>query len=407
MDEVRMIREVLGTAPTPPAETTARARAALLAQARTDSATSRASDVAKPGRRRAAAMRWSGRTRPAGRSDRAGARWWHWSLGGLGISGAVAAALVVPAVLGPATVPGDPDRGGVASLPATVPIGDGDNAGTVLRLAAANARLDPAVQTRPGQFVYRVVEEGSLYVAGDVEGGGPVARIWQVRRHEMWYTAEGLHPARTRITEGVSRTPLTPADAEAARKLGYDLTAPPKVEEYGPAPGYQPPPGCTNCWATRDPGELYRPTPAYLAGLPTDAARLLETLRQAVSGQGSKHSPDQQVFTAVLDLLREAAPIMPPALRAALYHAVALIPGIERVGGRVELGGRQGVAIGRDGEATGNETEREELVFDTAGRELLGFRTVKIRTGNGIPAGTLSSAHVVTFTIVDRVGEVR
>lgn len=407
MEDMRMIREVLGTAPAPSAETTARARAVLLAQVRADSATSRASDLAKPRRRRRAASWWSGRTRPAGRSDRAGTRWWRWSLGGLGISGAVAAALVAPAVLGPATVPGNPTGDGVESRSATVPIGDGDSAGTVLRLAAANARLDPAAQTRPGQFIYRVIDEGSLYVAGDAEGGGPVARIWQVRRHEMWYTVEGLHPARTRITEGVSRTPLTRADAEAAPELGYDLTAPPKVEEYGPAPGDEPPAGCTNCWETREPGDLYRPTPAYLAGLPTDPARLLGALRQAVSRQGSKHSPDQQVFTAILDLLRDAAPIMPPALRAALYQAVALIPGIERVGGRVELGGRQGVAIGRDGEATGDETEREELVFDTAGRELLGFRTVQIRTANGTTAGTLRSAHVVTFTIVDKVGEVR
>ncbi|MBE1486311.1 CU044_5270 family protein [Plantactinospora soyae] len=405
MDEVRMIRDVLGKAPAPSAEAVARARAALLVQARTDSAATRTGDVATrtgdvvaQGRRRAAAVR----TRPAGRSHRLGARWWHWSLGGLGISAAVAAALVVPAILGPSTGPGDPDRGGVASLP----IGDGDDAGTVLRLAAANARLDPAVEVRPGQFIYRVIAEGSLSVIGDVKADGPVARIWVVRRHEMWYTVEGLRSAQLRITEGASRTPLTPADAEAARKLGYDLTAPPRVEEHGPAPDYQPPADCESCPAVRDPGELYRPTPAYLASLPTDPARLLDTLRQAVGDQ-NKHSADQQVFTAVLDLLQEAAPIMPPKVRAALYQAVALIPGVERVDGRVDLAGRQGVAIGRDGESTGDETKREELVFDTAGRELLGFRTVQIRTARGIPAGTVAAEAVPTFTIVDRVGEVR
>ncbi|MEU8088849.1 CU044_5270 family protein [Micromonospora sp. NPDC049101] len=399
MDDVRMIRDVLGKAPAPSADATARARAALLVQARAESA---AGTVASPWRRRVAAVR----TRPAGRSDRLGARWWHVSLGGLGISAAVATALVVPAILGPATVPAGPDRGGVGSLPATVPIGDGDDAGTVLRLVAANARLDRAVEARPGQFIYRVGEERSLSLIGDIDGAGPLARVWVARRHEMWYTVEGLRTARMRITEGVSRTPLTPADAKLARELGYDLTAPPEVEEYGPAPDYQPPADCASCPAVRDPGDVYRPTPAYLASLPTDPARLLATLREAVGDQ-NKHSPDAQVFTRVLDLLREVAPIMPPDVRAALYQAVALIPGVERVEGRVELAGRQGVAIGRAGESTGDETQREELVFDTAGRELLGFRSVQIRTARGIPAGTVAAVQVPTFTIVDRVGEVR
>ncbi|MEU8283805.1 CU044_5270 family protein [Micromonospora sp. NPDC048905] len=395
MDDVRMIRDVLGKAPAPSAEATARARAALLVQARAES-------VASPWRRRFAAVR----IRPAGRSGRLGARWWHVSLGGLGISAAVATALVVPAILGPATVPGSPDRGGVGSLPATVPIGDGDDAGTVLRLVAANARLDRAAEARPGQFIYRVGEERSLSLIGDIDGAGPLARVWLARRHEMWSTVEGLRSARTRITEGVSRTPLTPADAKLARELGYDLTAPPEVEEYGPAPDYQPPADCASCPAVRDPGDVYRPTPAYLASLPTDPARLLATLREAVGDQ-NKHSPDGQVFTRVLDLLREVAPIVPPDVRAALYQAVALIPGVERVEGRVELAGRQGVAIGRDGESTGNDAQREELVFDAAGRELLGFRSVQIRTERGIPAGTVVAVEVPTFTIVDRVGEVR
>ncbi|MEU4531552.1 CU044_5270 family protein [Micromonospora ureilytica] len=402
MDEARMIRDVLGKAPAPSAEAMARARAALLVQARAESAAIRTGAVASPWHRRVAAVR----IRPAGRRHRRGARWWHWSLAGLGVSAAVATALIVPAILTPATVPGGPDRGGVDSIPATVPIGDGDDAGTVLRLVAANARLDPAVEIRPGQFIYRVVAEGSLSVIGDVEGPGPVARVWVVRRHEMWYTVEGLRSARLRITEGVSRTPLTPADAEVARELGYDLTAPPKVEEYGPAPDYQPPADCASCPAVRDPGEVYRPTPAYLASLPTDPARLLDILREAVGSQ-NKHSADQQVFTTVLDLLREAVPIMSPEVRAALYRAVALIPGVERVDGPVDLAGRQGVAIGRDGESTEDETRREELVFDTAGRELLGFRTVQIRKARGVPAGTVTADAVPTYTIVDRVGEVR
>jgi hypothetical protein len=414
MDDLRMIRELLGDAPTPSPETMARARLALLEQARAE-AVGQADTASAPDRRRRYAalgrrrryVAALGRTRQVGRASRPQSRWWSWSLGGLGISGAVAAALVVPAILGPtAAVPGGPDQSGVASAPAGVAIGDGDDAGVVLRLAAANARHAPAVEIRPDQFIYRVGEERYLHVIGDVEGDGPVARIWVARRHENWYSPQGLTSARLRITEDASRTPLTPADAEAARKLGYDLTPSPRVEEHGPASGYEPPTGCTACGVTRDPGEWYQPTPEYLASLPTDPARLLAKVRQDVGDQ-NKHSADQEVFTAILDLLRVAAPIVPPEVRAALYQAVALIPGVERIDGRVELGGRQGVAIGRVNDPTADDTVREELVFDISGRELLGFRTVKVRATKEYPAGTVVAQDVPTFKVVDHPGEVR
>lgn len=399
MDDLRMVRDVLGDAPAPSTETAARARAALLERAASGSAVA---GLAASGRRRGAAGPRSTRNRPAGRNT----GWWRWSLGGgLGISGAVAAALVVPALLGPtATVPTGPVGGGSTSLPATVAIGDGDDAGTVLRLVAANAGLGQRPPARPGQFVYRVSEDTFFRLIGDPAGDGPVARIREGRRHELWYTVDGLRAARTRITEGVSRVPLTPADAEAARKLGYDLSAPPKVEEHGPAPDYQPPADCETCPAVRDPGAFYRPTPEYLAGLPTDPARLLATLRKDVGDQ-NKHAPDQEVFTGIMDLLREAYPIVPTEQRAALYRAVALIPGVERVAGQVELGGRQGVAIGRVDDPTADPTQRRELVFDTSGRELLGFRDVSVRAANGVPAGTVVYQSALSFTVVDRVGE--
>ncbi|MEE6259273.1 CU044_5270 family protein [Plantactinospora sonchi] len=406
-DDLRMIRDVLGDVPAPSAETVARSRAALVERARNESALSTSDGVTARGLRRAraaAGLHRAGVARPAGRKT----GWWRWSIGGgLGISGAVAAALVVP-MLGPtATVPEDPDRGGSTSQPATVAIGDRDDAGTVLRLAAANARLGSAVEFRAGQFIYRVVEEEHTGLIGDVEGDGPVAMIRVGRRHEMWSTIEGLRAMRTRISNGTSRTPVTPADAEAVRKLGYDLNAPPQVEEDGPAPGNEPPPGCTTCWETRDPGELYRPTPAYLASLPTDPVRLLDTLRTAV-GDRNKHSPDQEVFTAALDLLKEADPIMPPDVRAALYQAVALIPGVERIDGQVELGGRQGIAIGRVNDAaTLDDSQREELVFDTTGRELLGFRIVTVRASRGLPAGTVVFQSAPRYAFVDQIGETR
>lgn len=95
------------------------------------------------------------------------------------------------------------------------------------------------------------------------------------------------------------------------------------------------------------PPGLRHPTPEYLAGLPTDPAQLLALLRRTAKAEGNtKWSTDKIVFQIVGDLFAQADPILPAALRAGLYRALALIPGIQRIAGQTDFGGRRGVAVG-------------------------------------------------------------
>jgi hypothetical protein len=371
VDETRMVRELLDGAPSPSPEATAKARMLLMEHIH-----------AAPTRYTARLGGWF-------------TAWsWHWPLAGIALSAAVAVAMVAPVfVATPPEPPGRPDA------PAVV-IGAGADASSVLRLAAANALTQEPVKIRSEQYIYRRIDSEFLSVRGDAGSGGPVARVLVTRRHEMWYLAQGISVQRMRITEGASRTPLTPADAAAATRLGWDLTAPAVIDEYGPTTPYERPAGCTSCPIAKDRGLLFQPTPEYLASLPADPARLLATFREAVGDQNS-HSPDQQLFEALMQLLRDAYPMMSPDLRSTLYQVIGAIAGVVRIDGQVVLGGRSGIAIGRDREATEGGTQRTELVFDTSGHELLGFRTVQIRAADGFPVGTVTGTDRIAYAIVD------
>ncbi|MFD0823130.1 CU044_5270 family protein, partial [Micromonospora zhanjiangensis] len=274
----------------------------------------------------------------------------------------------------------------------------------VAQLAAEAAPSNQPLSIRPGQYIYYHSTGAHLSMVGDVEGGGLTARIIQSYEYQGWFDPHGMKTQRMRRTDGAQRRPFTPADAEAIRKLKYDLNAPPEVTDDGPAPDQPLPPDCTTCGVARDPGELFHPSPEYLASLPTDPVRLLVTLRTIV-GDHNKHSPDQQVFQAIKELFNHADGIIPPDLRAALYRALALIPGVQRAAGQVDMGGQRGIAVGRVGEATEDPTSREDLVFDTTGRRLIGFRTVQVKAARGVPVGTVTWWEVIENTVVDKVGQ--
>lgn len=108
----------------------------------------------------------------------------------------------------------------------------------------------------------------------------------------------------------------------------------------------------------------------------------------------------------VCDLLRGSHP--PAALTAALYKAAAKIPGVVLVAEAADAAGRQGVAVARLDEASGQCTEwifaRDTLVF-------LGERTVQVSGSSGeqglIKPGTVvSTSAVLTCAVVDRIKKI-
>jgi hypothetical protein len=74
--------------------------------------------------------------------------------------------------------------------------------------------------------------------------------------------------------------------------------------------------------------QLVRPTPAYLAALPTDPDQLLALLREQFGPLAGDWSVDHAVFDQTRGLLYNEDPLLTPAVRGALYEALALLPGV-------------------------------------------------------------------------------
>ena len=276
----------------------------------------------------------------------------------------------------------------------TLTIGDRDNAQLVLTVAARRTQTEPAGVLRQGQYIYRKTTELAVatYSFGDKN-----LNVYEEQRHEMWLDPRhGLQAVRIVQTTGLNRRPVTPGDAALATRLGFDLNAPPSTSDSDkpvkggpgiPAPSAQPP-------------SLRYPTPEYLAGLPTDPAQLLVLLRQAAKAEGNtKWSTDKIAFGIVGDLFGQCDPIIPAALRAGLYRAIALIPGIQRIEGQTDFGGRRGVAVGF---AEGGQ--RQDILLDPATLHPIGNRLVRVTAAEGIPAG-VQSWSTFSFAFVDQPGK--
>ncbi|MFD4574384.1 CU044_5270 family protein [Streptomyces sp. NPDC058417] len=155
-----------------------------------------------------------------------------------------------------------------------------------------------------------------------------------------------------------------------------------------------------------NPREAYLngPSYAYLAALTTDPDQFLAKIYKETAGMGN--SPDQQAFTTIGDLLGESYP--PAALSSALFKAAAKIPGVAVVENAVDAVGREGVAVVRLDEASG---QREEWIFDRASHAFLGQRTVQVKKGTGDDAllvpGTVTHTSAITKrAVVDGIKEV-
>ena len=122
-----------------------------------------------------------------------------------------------------------------------------------------------------------------------------------------------------------------------------------------------------------------------LSKLPRDPHRLLNSIYKQTLGRGQ--SVDGAALGYIADLLRTG--VVPAELRAALYKAAAMIPGVTVTEGQANLDGRTGVAIGRLEE--GPAKTREELIIDPVTGLLIGERSVLSQDQEGIPAGTATT----------------
>lgn len=136
------------------------------------------------------------------------------------------------------------------------------------------------------------------------------------------------------------------------------------------------------------------PSSGYLDSLPRDPHLLLNNIYKRTLGQGQ--SIDGQALVFIADLLRTG--MVPGDLRAALYKAAALIPGVTVTEGQATLDGRKGIAIGRLEEASHT---RQDIIIDPKTGLLIGERQVLTQAQWRMPAGTAVTLTTIKTSVAD------
>jgi hypothetical protein len=268
--------------------------------------------------------------------------------------------------------------------------------------AAAVAQLDRAsaaatgTAVGPGQYFYAATREWAL-AAARTNRGTQLAQL-QETLYETWipYERSGNW---VRTTTATGRTQWLVGDDEVVRREGDGglLSQPGSTREQGPCGDYpsmngelgEAPTSAVPC--DQRPGDWHTPTPAFLAGLPSDPGQLYERMRADAADLG----PAEMLRMAGGVLTSQA----PGPLRARVYRALTLMPELDVAAGAVDLDGRPGVALGVTTGAT-----RQEIVVDPRTGLYLGERLVLTAPGSdwwqGLPAGTVAEYTAVTTGVV-------
>ncbi|MER6178226.1 CU044_5270 family protein [Streptosporangium sp. NPDC001681] len=251
------------------------------------------------------------------------------------------------------------------------------SAEVMLRQAAlmAEKRLPDGISPRPDQWLYR-----KSVVRQPADGS--------VETQEYWTRYDG-----TRQATRLGRRPME------TRTLGPD----PGDDDLSP-----------------------RQYAARLAKLPTDPDRLLAHVKgdrhwkdKPDEERGRADYPDARAFGVLSVYLSQEVPL-PPKLEAAIFRALARIPGV-----RVDLGirdaaGRSGMGIayevgapgfGTRRDENGQVTERSYVILDSTTYRYLGSRTDYLRDQliNGavaFPQGSFFATAKVAAGVVDEPGQI-
>jgi hypothetical protein len=222
----------------------------------------------------------------------------------LAVAGVLAVAAAAAGGLTAAPFAGSGPAGGPASGgPARFSL----TAARFLNHAAAAAARQPRLTVHDSQYMY-IASEDRWSTVTETAGGGSRTVVGPLHKREIWL------PVADVCKPGLLRDP-SPGPAIKLTGNG-DLSCP-------------------------NQGGWGDPTYRFLESLPGNPRTLLNMIYAATKGQGQ--SPDQEAFTTIGDMLREA--IAPPDISAALYRAAALIPGVRVVPHVTDILGHPGIGV--------------------------------------------------------------
>ncbi|MGW1778933.1 CU044_5270 family protein [Streptomyces sp. NPDC002143] len=235
-------------------------------------------------------------------------------------------------------------------------------------IALAAAHQDGFGKIRDDQFVYVDTEKSFTTIGRD----GETVSV-PLFRTESWVSVDGTH-------EAVER------DGRDGRDVRH--------------PAVQPEEGVLGYFVSYN----------HVKSLPTDPDAMYDYLVEIsprvsfswlTDMQGGNFDKHQSVLLLAGNLLRDT--IVPPAQSAALYRALARIPGVTVVEDSVDARGRHGVGITR---TDAKLPVRLEWTFDEKTYELLGQRATLTRDYKGMKKGTVfSETAVERRAVVDKAGE--
>jgi hypothetical protein len=261
------------------------------------------------------------------------------------------------------------------------------SAAATLRDAAGAADAQPAVLVKPRQYFYvRWLTSALIPVRKNPSTPLPRSSIGVPRASVSVEAWEFWSPTRVGRIDGRVLGVAFPNDAAQSRwqRLGRP---PLSTAVLGSVPSAISPLGETI------PVGRSSLTARQLLALPSNPRAIYRHLFAAGTAYGA------------LDLVRslDVYPIR-PMLRAALYRALALVPGIVSVGKAVTLTGRVGTAIGAQDP---DRAVRDELIIDPHNGDLLGSRIVVINVhAENLPRGTvISQTAIVQSTVTNSLSQ--
>jgi hypothetical protein len=240
----------------------------------------------------------------------------------------------------------------------------------------------------PGQYLYIATHAWTTraFVGGDVDGLSYLSEIVT----ELWVPADRSQEWTSRSHATGNRIWLRGSEADYPRtpKSRQDETTERKARcgDFVPKPGQR---------ACEVPGTWNKPTPEFVAALPTDPRELYDRLRRDTAGQGP--DPDYEVMVYISDAIGTG--LIPAQVRARLYRVAAMVPGLQVSDQHVNLDGRSGIALSikRAGHIL-------EMIIDQPTGQYIGERTVW--TGGGsLPPGTVMGSSSTTTAVVARAGD--
>ncbi|MGL3805181.1 CU044_5270 family protein [Paeniglutamicibacter sp. R2-26] len=129
--------------------------------------------------------------------------------------------------------------------------------------------------------------------------------------------------------------------------------------------------------------------------LPRDGEALYKLIDDSYTGGSASRAEDN--FVRITDLLRSG--LVPADLRAGLYEALALVPGVTSQENQKNFDGKSGTAIGRTELLRGGE--RAEIIIDPNTGLVIGERSIATIAAFGFGLNEVTGHTAIDYKIVD------